>query len=141
MRPCLAALVMSLGLSIAVPGDRAIATAQPATTVASLAPSLAVDTDVAPRPRRAWPGGRVTYVDRTRYPEAVRLAVRAWNSTGVRLRFVKAKRARNAQLVIEHEQGMPCAFGVASVGYAPRAYARVGGRDQDGDPARGPRWP
>ena len=138
MRQSLAALVMSLAMSIAVPGDRAIATPQPATTVSSVAPSLAVDTDVAPRPRRAWPRGRVTYVDRTRYPEAVRLAVRAWNSSGVRLRFVKAKRARNAQLVIEHEQGMPCAFGVASVGYAPRAYARVGGRDQDGDPCP---WP
>ena len=142
MRQALAAIVMSfamsLVMSIAVPGGRAIATAQPATRVSSVAPNLAADADVAPRPRRAWPGGRVTYVDRTRYPEAVRLAVRAWNSSGARIRFVKAKRPRNAQLVIEHEQGMPCAFGVASVGYAPRAYARVGGRDQDGDPCP---WP
>ncbi len=142
MRRSLAALVMSLAVCIAVPGDRAIATAHPAPTVSSEAPSLAssvaVDTDVAPRPRRAWPGGRVTYVDRTRYPKAVRLAVRAWNSSGVGFRFVKAKRARNAQLVIGHERGMPCAFGVATVGYTPRAYAYVGGQDQDGDPCA---WP
>ena len=52
----LSPLVMSLAMSIAVPGDRAIATPQPATTVSSVAPSLAVDTTWLPGPGVPGPG-------------------------------------------------------------------------------------
>src|SRR4051794_4738963 len=47
-----------------------------------------------------WPGHRITYYNAdARLSKAVRLAVHAWNTSGVRIRFVAASR-RHAQVVL-----------------------------------------
>lgn len=68
---------------------------------------------------RKWPQGRITYVDQTRDPEAVKLAVRAWNRSGVDIRFVKVKSARKARLLIRNSRRVPggCGTGLATLGY------------------------
>jgi hypothetical protein len=49
---------------------------------------------------RAWPGHRITYFNADRsLSKAVRLAVRAWNTSGVHVRFVPVSRAR-AQVLL-----------------------------------------
>ncbi len=82
----------------------------------ALTASLAASAQAAPR---KWPGGRITYVDQTRDPQAVKLAVRAWNSSGIDLRFVKVSSARKARLVIRNSTRVPsgCGSGLATLGY------------------------
>jgi hypothetical protein len=49
---------------------------------------------------RAWPGHRITYFNADRsMSQAVALAVRAWNTSGVHVRFVPASR-RHAQVIL-----------------------------------------
>lgn len=81
---------------------------------------------------RPWPGHRITYFNADRsMSKAVRLAVRAWNTSGVRVRFVPVSR-RRAQVVIRrgNAQFIPLAFpssvydngacaGFADVGWWP----------------------
>jgi len=138
VRRSVVVLVLAMTTSTLAASSAALATPERVSPVDTVGSRIASVSTAATGRGRAWPKGRITYVDRTRYPDAVRLAVRAWNSSGLRIRFVKAKPARSAQLVIAHERGMPCAFGVATVGYTPHAYAYVGGSDLDGDPCP---WP
>lgn len=81
-----------------------------------LTAGLAASAAAAPR---TWPKGRITYVDQTRDPQAVRLAVRAWNRSGVDIRFVKVASARKARLVIRNSSRVPggCGTGLATLGY------------------------
>jgi hypothetical protein len=69
-----------------------------------------------------WPGGRVTYyVAAKQHRRGVQMAVRAWNRSGARVRFVRTSRAR-ARLIIRHSPGAAAdeiTFGVASVGFNP----------------------
>jgi hypothetical protein len=93
---------------------------------------------------RKWPHGRITYVDRSKDPEAVKLAVQAWNSSGLRIRFVKVRTARKARLVIQNTRRVPsgCGSGYGTLGYpGPGRKAHVSilhGTDADG---QGCAWP
>ena len=68
---------------------------------------------------RKWPQGRITYVDQTRDPQAVKLAIRAWNRSGIDIRFVKVASARKARLLIRNSKRVPggCGTGLATLGY------------------------
>ncbi|MDP1847707.1 MAG: M12 family metallopeptidase [Solirubrobacteraceae bacterium] len=73
-----------------------------------------------------WPGRTITYHNATGYTTAVRAAVRAWNSSGVRMRF-RAVSRRNARVLITGGHGEGCR-GVAQVGFhrGRRAPVRLG---------------
>lgn len=93
---------------------------------------------------RPWPKGRITYVDQSRDPDAVAAAVRAWNTSGINVRFVKVSSARKARLVIKNTKRVPagCGTGFGTLGYpGPGRKATVGilhGTDADG---QGCAWP
>ncbi|WP_162599836.1 M57 family metalloprotease [Nocardioides solisilvae] len=78
---------------------------------------------------RKWPRGRITYVDRTKDRDAVRAAVKLWNRSGVKIRFVKVRKASRAALVIRDSTNVPsgCGSGLASLGYVPggRAFVNI----------------
>jgi hypothetical protein len=69
-----------------------LAVALPATTSARV-----------PFPGPKWPHGRVTYANRMPKADAwsVAYAVRQWNASGAKVRFVRVASARNADAVIE----------------------------------------
>jgi hypothetical protein len=74
-----------------------------------------------------WRGKTITYyVDAKQYREAVRNAVRAWNASGMRIRF-KAVSKRRAQLRIVYEKGPASA--TPSQGRGTLGYVR-GGRNR-----------
>jgi hypothetical protein len=92
---------------------------------------------------RKWPGRRITYVDRTLDADAVKQAVRVWNTSGIKMRFKKISSKRRADLVIKNSRKVPsgCGTGVASLGYTGRrqAYVRIlHGTDADGQSCA---WP
>jgi hypothetical protein len=93
---------------------------------------------------RKWPRGTITYVDKSLDPEAVKLAVKAWNSSGLNIRFKKAKSARRARLIIQNTKRVPagCGSGYGTLGHpGPGRKAFVSilhGTDADG---QGCAWP
>jgi hypothetical protein len=70
-----------------------------------------------------WPGRTITYYNATAYKDEVRAAVRAWNASGVRIRFKAAARTR-AQVRIASGGRTGC-FGFAQIGYAAGRRAKV----------------
>ena len=102
---------------------------------------LASSADAAPR---TWPKGRITYVDKSLDPEAVKAAVRAWNTSGLDVKFVKVSSARKARLVIKNTKRVPagCGTGYGTLGYpGPGRKATVSilhGSDADGQKCA---WP
>lgn len=67
-----------------------------------------------------WPQGRITYFDATPYKPQVAAAIRAWNTSGARVRFVAVPR-RTARLIIKVGSGASfCQRGTASLGMNPR---------------------
>ncbi len=79
---------------------------------------------------RHWPGGRITVRNTSPYPFAVAEAMRLWNASGIRVRFV-ASRSRDADLVIRSPGSKAtsafggCA-GIASLGYLDGRQAGMG---------------
>lgn len=63
---------------------------------------------------KSWPKGRIPYYDASGHRLQVLKAVRAWNNSGARVRFVPVPRAR-AKLLIRRSNECLTAFG--SVGY------------------------
>ena len=104
-------------------------------TALLLTVGLASGADAAPR---KWPKGRITYVDRSLDPDAVKAAVRAWNTSGLDLRFVEVSSVRKARLVIRNTRRVPagCGTGFGTLGYpGPGRKATVSilhGSDADG---------
>jgi len=73
-----------------------------------------------------WPGRTITYYDASGQTGSVRMAVAAWNRSGVRVRFRPVRRSR-AQVIISSQRRVGCA-GVAQLGYTGRqARAILGG--------------
>lgn len=105
--------------------------------MAGIAPASAAQ----PRP---WPKGRITYVDKSLDHDAVKAAVRAWNTSGVDIRFVKVSSVRKARLVIKNTTEVPagCGTGFGTLGYPGRGRkATIGilhGKDADGQSCA---WP
>lgn len=95
--------------------------------VAAFAGTLAAPAGADAREGRPWPGTRITYYDATRDRSAVARAVRAWNASGVRIRFVRVFSARRAQLVIRNSRKVPggCGTGLATLGYTGGRQAYV----------------
>ena len=87
---------------------------------------------------RKWPKGRITYVDKSLDPVAVKPAVRAWNASGLKIRFKKVTSARKARLVIKNTKRVPggCGTGYGTLGYpgpGRKAYVSIlHGTDADG---------
>ena len=110
-------------------------------TALVLTVGLASSADAAPR---TWPKGRITYVDKSLDPDAVKAAVRAWNTSGLDLKFVKVSSARKARLVIKNTTRVPggCGTGYGTLGYpGPGRKATVSilhGSDADGQKCA---WP
>ena len=102
---------------------------------------LASTAEAAPR---KWPQGRITYVDRSLDHGAVRTAIKAWNRSGLKIRFVKVKKVRKARLVIRNTKNVPagCGSGLGTLGYpGPGRKATVNilhGTDADGQTCA---WP
>jgi len=74
-----------------------------------------------------WPGkvARITYFNAAEQRWAVKRGVKAWNSSGARVRFVAVKRRRRAKLVIANQRG-PRSDSLVS-GYASLGYIYPGG--------------
>jgi hypothetical protein len=92
---------------------------------------------------RAWPGRKITYVDDTLDSDAVKRAVRVWNTSGIKMRFKKISSKRKADLVIRNSRKVPsgCGTGVATLGFTGRrqAFVRIlHGTDADGQSCA---WP
>ncbi|GAA5123335.1 hypothetical protein GCM10023339_43050 [Alloalcanivorax gelatiniphagus] len=121
---------------------RSVVTAVLAVLVAlALSVGLASTAEAAPR---KWPKGRITYVDRSLDPVAVTNAVRAWNSSGIKVRFKKVASVRKARLVIRNTKRVPagCGTGYGTLGYpgpGRKAYVSIlHGSDADGQKCA---WP
>ncbi|MCW2928554.1 MAG: hypothetical protein JWM86_2522 [Thermoleophilia bacterium] len=86
---------------------------------------LAIVAPAANAAGRAWPGTRITYYDASLDKVAVARAVAAWNSSGIRTRFVRTYRRGSAQLVIRNSRSTPggCGTGRATLGYSPHFQA------------------
>lgn len=63
-----------------------------------------------------WPGRTIPYFDASSDRAAVKVAVKAWNSSGVRIRFRPVVRSRARVLIVS--TGGQC-HGVAQLGYSP----------------------
>lgn len=92
---------------------------------------------------RKWPGRKITYYDDTLDPDAVKRAVRIWNTSGMKMRFKKISSKRTADLVLKNSKKVPsgCGTGVATLGYTGRrqAFVRIlHGTDADGQSCA---WP
>lgn len=102
---------------------------------------LAASAEAAPR---KWPKGRITYVDKSLDRGAVKAAVKAWNSSGINVTFVKVSSVRKARLVIRNTKRVPagCGTGYGTLGYpGPGRKATVSilhGTDADGQKCA---WP
>jgi len=83
-----------------------------------------------------WPGAtpRIRFYDATpaSYRYSVDQAVLAWNTSGVRVRFVKVRSRRRAAVVIRKGPAIGPGSGVASVGAQPGAFVELnkGGLDR-----------
>ncbi len=79
----------------------------------------------------AWPGGVIRYYNAAADQRwAVQQAVRAWNTSGARVRFV-AVPAREADLRIEHFPGPSCTINAEStLGYARQPRVWIPHRDE-----------
>jgi len=64
-----------------------------------------------------WPGGVIPYFDASREGPAVKKAVRAWNTSGARVRFRAVGRSRARVLIVNPKFG-GCS-GFAQLGYSP----------------------
>ena len=110
-------------------------------TALALTVGLAATAEAAPR---KWPKGRITYVDKTLDPIAVKNAVRAWNSSGIDIRFKKVSSVRKARLVIRNTKRVPagCGTGYGTLGFpgpGRKAYVSIlHGTDADGQKCA---WP
>jgi hypothetical protein len=99
---------------------------------------------VAEAAPRKWPRGRITYVDKSLDPVAVKQAVQAWNRSGLGIRFVRVSDPRKARLVIQNTRRVPagCGTGYGTLGYpGPGRKAHVSilhGTDADGQACA---WP
>jgi hypothetical protein len=71
---------------------------------------------------KPWPGRTITYhADVRQYADALATAVRAWNASGVRVRFVRTSRRRAALRIIEARgKGGPTFGGSATLGFVRR---------------------
>lgn len=109
----------------------------------ALGVGLAAAPAEAAKPRK-WPKGPITYVDQSLDPDAVKLAVAAWNSSGLNIRFKKVTSARKARVIIKNTKKVPsgCGSGYGTLGYpGPGRKAQVSilhGTDADG---QGCAWP
>lgn len=83
--------------------------------LAAAVPALAAD-------GRRWPGRTITYSERPA-DKGVRDAARLWNRSGVRIRFVRVRSQRRADVRIEILRG-GCG-GFAQLGYNPFLQARM----------------
>ncbi|MEJ7785208.1 MAG: PKD domain-containing protein [Solirubrobacteraceae bacterium] len=71
-----------------------------------------------------WPGGAITYFDASKEGPAVKAAIKAWNSSGARVRFRAVGRSRARVLIVNSKFG-GCS-GFAQLGYSPHVrQARV----------------
>lgn len=69
-----------------------------------------------------WAQGRIPYYDSTPYRPQVAAAVRAWNTSGARVRFVAVPR-RSAKVIIRVGSGATfCSRGYASIGRTMRGF-------------------
>jgi len=88
---------------------------------------LAPAADAATFLGRPWPGRRITYAVTSQTLKAqVRIAARAWNRSGARVRFVETSRSK-ARLLISAFRRRPC-FGI--VGQATAGYPGNGRRSR-----------
>jgi len=88
---------------------------------------LAPAADAATFLGRPWPGRRITYaVTSPTLKAQVRIAARAWNRSGARVRFVETSRSK-ARLLISAFRRRPC-FGI--VGQATAGYPGNGRRSR-----------
>jgi hypothetical protein len=74
-----------------------------------------------------WPGKTITYHSLApSYAWSLAQAVKTWNASGVRVRFVKKPRAR-AQVVIHTRKGGSRYFcsGLATMGFVPRVFGKA----------------
>jgi hypothetical protein len=85
-----------------------------------------------------WPGrvAKITYWNGTNFKAELNAAVNAWNNSGARVRFVRARRSR-AKLRITTtntpaNDGGFGAWGIASIGYGSNNYVRLGRRTRGG---------
>lgn len=73
-----------------------------------------------------WPGSpaRITYYEGTpaSYHWSIAQAAAAWNTSGVRVRFVRVSSRSSAQVVITRSPTLSSGAGYASVGYTPHAF-------------------
>ncbi|MEO5664406.1 MAG: M57 family metalloprotease [Nocardioides sp.] len=87
---------------------------------------------------RKWPKGAITYVDLSKDPDAVKIAVKTWNKSGLNIHFKKVKSKRKARVVIQDTKKVPggCGTGYGTLGYpGPGRKAFVSilhGTDADG---------
>lgn len=87
---------------------------------------------------RKWPKGPITYVDNSLDPDAVKIAVKAWNKSGLNVHFKKVKSKRKAELIIQNTKKVPqgCGSGYGTLGWpGPGRKAFVSilhGTDADG---------
>lgn len=74
----------------------------------------------------AWPGGTIRYHETLppSYSWSIAAAVRAWNTSGAKVRLVRARRAGDAQLVMRFGPTGGAA-GAATVGYQRGAYLHL----------------
>jgi len=76
-----------------------------------------------------WPGStpRITYYESTpaSYHWSIGQAAVAWNTSGVRVRFVRVSRRSSARVVIQRAGSLPSGFGFASIGYQPSSYIQL----------------
>lgn len=70
---------------------------------------------------RAWPGGRITYAVTAKSLQGpVRVAARAWNRSGVRVKLVEVSRSKAKVLIRPMRKGACFGqIGIATVGYTP----------------------
>jgi len=73
---------------------------------------------------KAWPGGRISYFNASDHKAPVRSAVRDWNTSGARVRFVRvSSRARANLVIVNHRR---CNLNDdANLGYARGFQARM----------------
>lgn len=125
----LVASLLALATACAAPDPAGARIASARTT--PLARTSARELVVIPKAGvRRWPGRTIAYWDSSREPIAVARAVAAWNRSGVGIRFVRARSARAARLIIRNTRDVPngCGSGQATVGYVDppgKAYVNI----------------
>jgi hypothetical protein len=76
-----------------------------------------------------WPGSpaRITYYEATgaKYRSTIALAAAAWNTSGVRVRFIRVSSRSSADVLIKSSSSLPTGSGYATVGYAPNAFIEL----------------